>query len=111
MGIMGSTGTASGAPVHSDRFTIIGMDLSVVLGPADPVNPDVSSWATPVFGIVYLALVIVALASLVASRWISTPVKAVVAVAVLALPFVGAVAWIAYSLVRRRGAGKQHKNS
>lgn len=82
-----------------------------MLSPTDPVNPDVSSWATPVFGIVYLALVIVALALLVASRRISSPIKAVIAVAILALPFVGAVAWIAYWLVRRRNTVKQHEAS
>jgi hypothetical protein len=109
---MGSMGTASGASNHSNRVTIIDMDLSVVvLSSANPVIPDVNSWATPVFGIVYLALVIVALASLVASKWISTPVKAVIAVAILALPFVGAVVWIAYSLARQRGTGKQYENS
>lgn len=83
----------------------------MVLSSADPVNPDVSSWATPVFGIVYVTLIIVALASLVASKRISPPIKAVIAVAILALPFVGAVTWIAYWLVRQRGTGKQYENS
>jgi hypothetical protein len=82
-----------------------------MLSPADPVNPDVSSWATPVFGIVYVALVIIALVSLVASKRISPPIKAVIAVAILALPFVGAVTWIAHWPVGQRGTGKQFEDS
>lgn len=50
------------------------MNLSVVVNPTDPDNPDVSdAWATPVLGIVYFVLVVVALASLMASKWIPAP--------------------------------------
>jgi len=50
------------------------MNLSVVVNPTDPDNPDVSdAWATPVLGIVYFVLVVVALASLMASNWIPAP--------------------------------------
>ena len=80
---------------------------SVVLSPTDPVNPVVSdSWATPVFGVVYFVLVVVALASLMASKWIPAPVKVAIAVAILVLPFVGSIAWIIYSQVRQRGLRK-----
>jgi hypothetical protein len=111
MGIMGSMGTASGAPIHGNSVTIIVMALSMMLNSTDPVNPEVNSWATPVFGIVYVVLVVVALAALIASKGIPAPVKVAVGVAIFVLPFVGSVAWIIYSQVRHRGLGRTHKGS
>lgn len=93
------------------RLNPSGTNLSVMLTSSDPVNPGASSWATPVLGLVYLAFVIVALALLVASKRISPPVKVVLAVTVLALPFAGAVASITYSLVRQRSTRKQYVDS
>jgi uncharacterized membrane protein len=88
------------------------MNLSVVLSPTDPVNPDVSdTLATPVLGIAYFVLVVVALASLMASRWIPAPVKVAIAVAILVVPFAGSVVWIIYSQVRQRGLGRQSRRS
>lgn len=87
------------------------MNLAVVLGPTDPVNPDVNSWVTPVLGIVYMVLVAVALASLMASKWIPALAKVAIAVAIFVLPFVGSVGWIVYSQVRHRGLGTQYRRS
>ncbi|MFK4296135.1 hypothetical protein ABH924_001272 [Arthrobacter sp. GAS37] len=79
------------------------MNMSVVVSPIDPDNPVVSgAWATPVLGIVYLVLVIVALASLMASKWIPAPVKVAIVVGIFAVPFAGSVAWIIYSQARHR---------
>ncbi|MDQ0029688.1 hypothetical protein [Arthrobacter bambusae] len=97
--------------LQGNGVTVVETDLSVALSPANPVIPDANSWATPLFGIVYLVLVVIALASLTASKWISTPVKVVVAVAILALPLVGAIAWVAYSLVRQRLTRNKYENS
>lgn len=74
-----------------------------MLSPTDPVNPAVGSWATPVFAVVYLVLVIVALVSLMASKWIPAPVKVAITVGILVLPFAGSIAWIICSQVRQRG--------
>jgi hypothetical protein len=82
-----------------------------VLSPTDPVNPDISSWATPVLGIVYFVLVVVALASLIASKWIPAPVKVAIAVAIFVVPFAGSVAWIIYSQVRQRGLRRPSRRS
>lgn len=88
------------------------MNLSVVLSPTDPVNPIVSdAWATPAFGIVHFVLVVVALASLMASKWIPTLVKVVIAVAILMLPWAGSIAWIIYSQVQQRGLRKPHRRT
>ncbi|MDP9905999.1 hypothetical protein [Arthrobacter bambusae] len=87
------------------------MALSVMLNPTDPINPEVNSWATPAFGIVYVALVVVALASLTASKGIPIPVKVAIGVAIFVLPFVGSIAWIIYSQVRHRGLGRPYKGS
>ncbi|MGO4860164.1 hypothetical protein [Arthrobacter sp. 2MCAF14] len=70
----------------------------------DPVNPAVNSWAGPVFAVFYLVLVIVALASLIASKWLPAPVKVAITVAILVLPFAGSIAWIIYSQMRQRGS-------
>ena len=82
-----------------------------MLSPTDPVSPDVNSWAARVFGVVYLVLVVVALASLMASKWIPAPVKVAIAVAIIVLPFAGSVAWIIYSQARQRELGRPHKRS
>ncbi|MGO4583242.1 hypothetical protein AB4Z38_05030 [Arthrobacter sp. 2RAF6] len=83
-----------------------------MFSPADPINPVVSdTLATPVLGIVYFVLVVVALASLIASKWIPAPVKVTIAVAILALPFAGSVAWIIYSQARQRRLGSPSRRS
>ncbi|MFF2298637.1 hypothetical protein [Arthrobacter sp. NPDC058127] len=83
-----------------------------MLSPTDPDNPDVSdSWATPAAGIVYLVLVVVALASLIASKWIPAPAKVAIAVAIFALPLAGSVAWIIYSQARQRRLGSPSRRS
>ncbi|GAA5189759.1 hypothetical protein GCM10023346_05190 [Arthrobacter gyeryongensis] len=79
------------------------MNLSVVVRPTDPDNPVVSdAWATLVLGIVYFVLVVVALASLMASKWIPAPVKVAIAVAIFVVPFAASVAWIVYSQAGQR---------
>ncbi|WP_284981218.1 hypothetical protein [Arthrobacter sp. efr-133-TYG-118] len=69
------------------------MNLSVVVRPTDPDNPVGSdAWATPVLGVVYLVLVVVALASLKASKWIPAPTKVAIALAIIVSPFAGSIA-------------------
>lgn len=87
------------------------MNFSAVLSPSDPINPDVTSWATPVIGVVYLVLVVGAFGSLMASKWFPGPVKLAIAVTILLLPFVGSVFWIIYSQVRHRGLMRASQGS
>lgn len=87
------------------------MNFSVALSSANPVIAESNTWATPIFGVVYLVLVIVALTSLLRTNVLSAPVKALIAVAILGVPFLGAVAWIVYFLIRVRGRAEQHENS
>lgn len=83
-----------------------------MLSPTDQVNPQVSdAWATPVLGIAYFMLALVALASLMASRWVPAPVKVAIAAAIIVLPFVGPVAWIIYSQVRQPRLGRPYRKS
>ncbi|MEZ2392171.1 hypothetical protein AB6813_22055 [bacterium RCC_150] len=77
------------------------MKLSAPLSIDNPLIPDDQLWVTPVFGILYLTLIIIALALLVTSKGIPALMMAAIAVAVLTLPFIGAIAWIAYSMRRQ----------
>jgi hypothetical protein len=43
-------------------------------------------------GVVYLVLVVVALASLKASKWIPAPTKVAIALAIIVSPFAGSIA-------------------
>ena len=88
------------------------MNLSVVVSPPDPDNPVVSdAWAAPVLGIVYFVLVVVALASLKATKWIPAPAKAAVAVVIIVSPFAGSIAWIIYAQARQRARGRSCRRS
>lgn len=83
-----------------------------MLNPTDPVNPAVGdAWATPVLGIAYLVLVVVALASLKASKWFPAPAKVAIAVAIIVSPFAGSIAWIIYAQARQRGSERPSRRS
>ena len=62
------------------------------------------------FAVIYLVLVIVALASLTASKWIPAPVKVGIVAAILVLPFAGPIVWIIYSQVRQWGSEKPRRS-
>lgn len=81
-----------------------------MLIPNVPDNPVADSWATPVFGLLYFVLV-VALASLIASKWAPAQVKAAVAVAIFVVPFAGSIGWLIYSQARHRGLGRPSRRS
>lgn len=75
---------------------------------ANPVLSSSDTWVTPVLAVLYIGLAVFALVSLFRSGWLSNPLKALVAVGILIAPFLGSLAWLGYTVIRRQASGKQH---
>ena len=80
--------------------------LLTTLGPeGNPELTGANSWLMPIFAIAWFATIVFALVLLIRAKDISVPLKALITLVILAMPFAGSLAWIAYATLTRKREG------